>query len=244
MRADTPEPILLKDYKPVPYSIDKIELDFVLQPEATRVTSRIYMRPNSASKIKNAPVVFDGEKITFVSASINGVAVSPVLTSTGLTIAKVPQEAFVLSIVSECSPIQNAALSGLYMSNNMYCTQCEAEGFRRITYFYDRPDVMTIFTVRIDAPKHLPILLSNGNAGETGLDNERHFAVWHDPHPKPTYLFALVAGDLASVQDSFITMNGRNVALGIYVEKGKQDRCAWAMENFNALGRDCVWPRI
>ena len=237
MRTDTPQPILLKDYKPVPYSIEKIELDFVLEPEATRVTSRIFMRPNVASKTKNAPLVFDGEKITFISASLDGVAVFPVVTESNLTISKLPQKPFVLSIVSECAPIKNTELSGLYMSNGMYCTQCEAEGFRRITYFYDRPDVMTVFTVRIEAPQAMPIVLSNGNAGETGVNGDRHFAVWHDPHPKPTYLFALVAGDLASVQDSFTTLNGRVVALGIYVEKGKQDRCAWAMEALKASMR-------
>ena len=230
MRTETPQPILLKDYRPVPYKIDKVELDFSLEPEATRVVSRIFMQPNMAHKSKNAPLVFDGEKIKFISATIDGVAVMAIVTENNLTIAKVPQKPFMLSIISECAPIKNTELSGLYMSNGMYCTQCEAQGFRRITYFYDRPDVMTTFKVRIDAPRSMPILLSNGNAGETGVNGDRHFAVWDDPHPKPTYLFALVAGDLAGVYDEFTTMNGRNVALGIYVEKGKQDRCAWAME--------------
>ena len=234
MRIDTPRPILLKDYKPVPYTIDKVELDFSLEPEATRVVSRIFMAPNSARKGDNAPLVFDGEKIKFISASIDGVAVMPVVSDQSLTIAKVPQKPFVLSIVTECAPIKNTELSGLYMSNGMYCTQCEAQGFRRITYFYDRPDVMTTFKVRIDAARSMPILLSNGNAAETGVDGDRHFAVWDDPHPKPTYLFALVAGDLAGVHDEFTTMTGRKVSLGIYVEKGKQDRCAWAMEALKA----------
>jgi aminopeptidase N len=237
MRTDTPQAIQLKDYKPVPYTIDKVELDFSLQPEATRVTSRISMRPNVASKIKNAPVVFDGEKIKLISASIDGVAVDATITDSQLTIARVPQKPFLLSIVTECAPIKNTELSGLYMSNGMYCTQCEAQGFRRITYFYDRPDVMTTFKVRMDAPKSMLTLLSNGNAGETGVSGDRHFAVWHDPHPKPTYLFALVAGDLAGVHDHFITMNGRKVQLGIYVEKGKEDRCAWAMESLKASMR-------
>jgi aminopeptidase N len=237
MRNDIPQPILLKDYKPVPYSIDKVELDFGLHPEATQVTSRIWMRPNAVSKAKKAPLVFDGEKIKFISAQIDGVSVHPVITDTLFTLEKIPQKPFMLSITTECEPIKNTELSGLYMSNGMYCTQCEAQGFRRITYFYDRPDVMTTFTVRMDAPQSMPILLSNGNAGETGVLGDRHFAVWHDPHPKPTYLFALVAGDLASVHDSFTTLSGRKVSLGIYVEKGKQDRCAWAMEALKASMR-------
>ncbi len=237
MRTDTPQPILLKDYKPVPYTIDSVELDFILDPDATRVVSRIVMWPNAAHKGKKAPVIFDGEKIKFISATIDGVAVVPVVTTHNLTIAKVPQKPFVLSIVSECAPIKNTELSGLYMSNGMYCTQCEAQGFRRITYFYDRPDVMTTFKVRVDAPRAMPILLSNGNAGETGVEGTRHFAMWDDPHPKPTYLFALVAGDLAGVHDQFTTMNGRKISLGIYVEKGKQDRCAWAMAALKASMR-------
>ena len=237
MRSDTPQPILLKDYKPVPYAIDKVSLEFNLEPDCTRVISKISMRPNPASTEKNAAIVFDGEKITFVSATINGDAVEAIVTDKTLTIAKVPQKPFVLSIISECAPIKNTELSGLYMSNGMYCTQCEAQGFRRITYFYDRPDVMAIFKVRIEAPQSMPILLSNGNAGETGVQGNRHFAVWDDPHPKPSYLFALVAGDLAGVHDEFITMTGRRIGLGIYVEKGRQDRCAWAMEALKASMR-------
>ncbi len=230
MRTETPHPILLKDYKPVPYCVDKVELDFSLEPHGTKVTSRIWMRPNPLSTPKNTPLIFDGEKIKFVSAAIDGVSVSPVVTDKNLTLAKVPQKPFMLSISTECDPFKNSELSGLYISNGMYCTQCEAQGFRRITYFYDRPDVMATYTVRMDAPQSLPILLSNGNPGETGTSGNRHFAVWDDPHPKPTYLFALVAGDLAGVHAHFTTQSGRKVALGIYVEKGKEDRCSWAME--------------
>ena len=134
----------------------------------------------------------------------------------------------------------NTELAGLYQSSGVFCTQCEAEGFRRITYFYDRPDVMTRYTVRVEANKaSCPILLSNGNFQEGGdiAGTDRHFAVWHDPHPKPSYLFALVAGDLAGVHDSFTTMSGKTVQLGIYVEKGKEDRCAWAMESLKASMR-------
>jgi aminopeptidase N len=241
MRTDTPQAINLKDYKPIPYSIDKVELDFSLEPEATRVTARIALRPNTASAEKSAPLVFDGEKIKLISVSIDGAVLGDdryALSESKLIIASVPQKSFTLVIVTECNPTQNTELSGLYMSNGMYCTQCEAQGFRRITYFYDRPDVMAIFKVRMDAPKSMPVLLSNGNAGETGaFGADRHFAVWDDPHPKPTYLFALVAGDLAGVHDHFTTMNGRKVQLGIYVEKGKEDRCAWAMEALKASMR-------
>jgi aminopeptidase N len=240
MRADTPQPVHLKDYKPVPYSVDHVELDFTLEPEATRVTSRIALRRNAASKEKSAPLVFDGEKIKLISVAIDGAVLSAdrfTVSDRKLTIAVVPQKPFTLSITTECAPIKNSELSGLYMSNGMYCTQCEAEGFRRITYFYDRPDVMTTYKVRMDAPAAMPILLSNGNAGEIGVSGDRHFAVWDDPHPKPTYLFALVAGDLAGVHDHFITMSGREVQLGIYVEKGKEDRCAWAMESLKTSMR-------
>ncbi len=241
MRNDTPQAILLKNYKPVPYLVDRVELDFSLEPKCTRVTSRISLRPNPAFAKKSAPLVFDGEKIKLISVAVDGTAINAErysVSDTELTIAKVPQKPFVLSIVTECDPVGNTALSGLYMSNGMYCTQCEAQGFRRITYFYDRPDVMAVFKVRVDAPNSMPILLSNGNPAETGPQgSDRHFAVWDDPHPKPSYLFALVAGDLAAVHDHFTTMNGRSVKLGIYVEKGKEDRCAWAMESLKASMR-------
>src|SRR5678816_4554118 len=129
-------------------------------------------------------------------------------------------------------PSANTKLMGLYRSSGTYCTQCEAEGFRRITYFADRPDVMAVYTTRIEAEKsEAAILLANGNLVEGGdvPGTSRHFAVWHDPHPKPSYLFALVGGNLGCVADSFVTMSGRNVALRIYVEPGKEDRCGWAM---------------
>jgi aminopeptidase N len=241
MRADTPPTIQLKDYKVVPYRIDSVALDFSMAPHATRVTSRIAVRPNPLSQEKSAPLVFDGEKLKLISITLDGKvlgAMDYAVSDQRLIIAAVPQKPFHLTIETECDPKGNTALTGLYMSNGMYCTQCEAQGFRRITYFYDRPDVMTVFTVRIEAPTSLPVLLSNGNPGSKGaLDGERHFAVWHDPHPKPSYLFAVVAGDLAHVSDSFKTSEGRKVELGIYVEKGKEGRCAWAMEALKASMR-------
>ena len=160
--------------------------------------------------------------------------------SKDLTINDVPSKPFVLEIETVCDPEANKALSGLYRSQGVYCTQCEAEGFRRIAYYLDRPDVLSKFRVRIEADKkEAPILLSNGNLVESGeLSDGRHFAVWEDPFPKPSYLFALVAGKLDLAQDSFTTRSGRKVELRIYVEPGKGDRCAWAMES---LKRAMAW---
>ncbi len=243
MRPETPQTIHLKDYTPVPYRIDSVDLDFSLDPQATMVTSRLAMAPNAASHETNAALVLLGEKITLRSIAIDGkplAAADYSVSETALTIASVPQRPFTLELVSVCNPSANTELTGLYMSNGMYCTQCEAEGFRRITYFYDRPDVMARHTVRIEAPKReFPVLLSNGNPGNTGdvVGTDRHYATWNDPFPKPAYLFALVAGDLAAVHDTFKTMSGRNVRLGIYVEKGKEDRCGWAMQSLKASMR-------
>jgi aminopeptidase N len=237
MNAEAPTTIQLKDYKPVPYLVEKFNLEFVLDPLQTRVTSHMTLLPNAKSSEKAAPLVLDGEMISLVSIAIDGKALSAdqfAVSDSKLIIPIVPQEPFELTIIVTCAPIQNTALSGLYMSNGMYCTQCEAEGFRRITYFYDRPDVMTVFSVRMEAPLHMPVLLCNGNPTAAGVEGDRHFAVWDDPHPKPSYLFALVAGDLASVHDEFVTMYGDKVSLGIYVEKGKENRCAWAMESLKA----------
>ena len=243
MRPETPHSIELKDYKPVPYLIDSADLLFQLEPDAAKITSRLAMRPNPGSAARHVPLVLDGEKIQLLSVSIDGTALGAAayaVSETALTIAQVPQAPFTLEIVNLCNPTANTELSGLYMSNGMYCTQCEPEGFRRITYFCDRPDVMARFRVRMEAPSsEMPILLSNGNAAQSGdiPGTGRHFAVWDDPFPKPSYLFALVAGDLAGVHDTFKTMSGRGVRLGIYVEKGKEDRCAWAMESLKASMR-------
>ncbi len=243
MRSETPQTIHLSDYKPVPYRIESVHLDFALDPQATRVASRLAMALNPASPETNAALVLQGEKIALCSVTIDGMLLPPSsysVSDTALTIAPVPQQPFTLELVTVCNPAANTKLSGLYMSNGMYCTQCEAEGFRRITYFYDRPDVMARFSVRVEAPKQqFPVLLSNGNLGIFAdvAGTDRHFAIWNDPFPKPSYLFALVAGDLASVQDTFTTMSGRRVRLGIYVEKGKEDRCAWAMQSLKASMR-------
>ncbi len=241
MTPETPPTILLSDYQPTPYSVASLFLDFHLEPQLTRVKSRIHLtaKPGMAG----AALVLGGEKIKLAGVSVEGHALTATdysLDESSLTIPAPPASPFVLEIETECDPKGNTELSGLYQSNGMYCTQCEAEGFRRITYFYDRPDVMAVYTVRIEASKSAcPILLSNGNWKEAGdvAGTDRHFAVWHDPHPKPSYLFALVAGDLAGVHDSFTTLSGRKVQLGIYVEKGKEDRCAWAMESLKSSMR-------
>jgi aminopeptidase N len=242
MKTETPQTIRREDYKPTPYLIDAVDLDFRLDPTATQVFTTLHVRPNPSSTEIGTPLRLDGERIILRSITVDGSTLSSEQYSTddqSLTIHKVPEGAFKLNFVTECDPSSNTQLSGLYISGGIFCTQCEAEGFRRITYFYDRPDVMARFTVRMEADaERFPVLLSNGNRGERGtLPGGRHFAIWHDPFPKPSYLFALVAGDLASVHDTFVTLSGRNVELGIYVEKGKEDRCAWAMESLQTSMR-------
>jgi aminopeptidase N len=239
MRTETPPTIRLQDYTPSDYLIDHVSLDVDLQPTATRVVSVLKMRPNPASKTVHAPLRLDGEAVELKSVAINGETIGDnryTVTADQLIIETVPDGEFELTITTECNPDANTALSGLYRSNGVYCTQCEAEGFRRITYFLDRPDVLATYQVRVEADRDaVPVLLANGNPVETGeADKGRHFAVWQDPWPKPAYLFALVAGDLACVTDHFTTMSGRKVELRVYVEQGKQDRCDWAMQSLKA----------
>jgi aminopeptidase N len=244
MKTDTPRPIRLKDYRPPDYLIDEVHLDFRLAPESTRVQSSLRLRPNPKAASPGAPLVLDGETLELKALRLNGVPLAQgeyVLGAESLTIAHVPGEPFTLEIETICNPAANTALSGLYRSSGNYCTQCEAEGFRRITYFLDRPDVLAVYTTRIEAGRsEAPVLLSNGNMIEHGpvAGTERHFAVWHDPHPKPSYLFALVSGTLGCVEDGFITASGREVALRIYVEPGNEDRCDYAMD---ALKRSMKW---
>jgi aminopeptidase N len=244
MRTDTPQIIRLKDYRPSNYLIDTVHLDVALDPTRTRITSKLKMRPNPAHTGKAGPLRLDGSNIELVSVAINGEALTPKhykIEPEALVIARVPDKAFTLEIVVFCNPEANTALSGLYRSRGIWCTQCEAEGFRRITYYLDRPDVLARFTTRIEADREAaPVLLGNGNPRERGTlaGGKRHYAVWVDPHPKPSYLFALVGGNLASITSNFTTMSGRKVDLGIYVEPGKDDRCAWAMD---CLKRSMTW---
>ncbi|MBP1804582.1 aminopeptidase N [Rubellimicrobium aerolatum] len=227
--ATDPRTIHLKDYAPFPWTIDGVDLTFALAPRATRATSRIRFRPNPAATA-TGPFFLHGEDLRLIEARIDGQPVTPTVTEDGLT-CDVPPGPFTWEAVVEIDPESNTRLEGLYLSGGMYCTQCEAEGFRRITYYPDRPDVMATFTVRIESA--LPVLLSNGDAGATGPG----FAVWHDPWPKPSYLFALVAGDLIPHRDTFTTMSGREVALAVWVRPGDEGKCAWAMESLKASMR-------
>ncbi|HEX2215287.1 MAG TPA: aminopeptidase N, partial [Xanthobacteraceae bacterium] len=242
-RTEEPRPIRLEDYRPPDWLVATVELNIVLAPAATRVQSLLQLRPNPQAQAP-APVVLDGDGLDLVSLKLDGASLPPehyVATPDRITIPQPPNGPFRLEIETVVDPSANTQLMGLYRSNGTYCTQCEAEGFRRITYFPDRPDVMAVYTTRIEAEKaEAPILLANGNRIAVGEvpGTGRHFAVWHDPFPKPSYLFALVGGDLACVEDKFVTRSGREVALRIYVEHGKEDRCAYAMD---ALKRSMRW---
>ncbi|MEZ5872434.1 MAG: aminopeptidase N [Nitratireductor sp.] len=243
MRTDHGQLVKLKDYAPPAYRAKTVVLDFRLEPENTIISSSVtYERARETPA--GTPLKLDGDGLQAVSVSIDGKPVAPKdfsATPDRLVLRKPPAtRKFTLEIVTAINPTANSRLMGLYRTGGNYCTQCEAEGFRRITYFQDRPDVMAVYTVRMEADsKDNPVLLGNGNLIETGkLDGGRHFAVWHDPHPKPSYLFALVAGDLEVVHDDFTTMSGRKVKLGIFVEKGKGDKAAWAMDS---LIRSMQW---
>jgi aminopeptidase N len=229
--AVAPKTIYLKDYTPAPYSATEVNLSFNLLPGKTTVTSEVTYVKNPAGVSND--LVLDGDGQIIVSAAINGQPFDGYTVADGQMTLVNPGDEFTLTIVSEIDPAANTALEGLYQSQGNYCTQCEAEGFRRITYYQDRPDVLSVFTVRIEADAKLyPVLLSNGNLQEEGgLPDGRHFRVWHDPFPKPCYLFALVAGDLERVADTFTTMAGRKVDLHIYVRAGDEKQCDHAMES-------------
>jgi len=187
------------------------------------------------------PLTLNGERLRLLSVAIDGQALGAnqyALDAEHLTIHDAP-DAFVLTTEVEIDPLANKALTGLYMSGGRFCTQCEAEGFRTITFFPDRPDVLSRYSVRVEADSALPHLLSNGNlVSEGSLEGSRHFAEWVDPFPKPSYLFALVAGDLDVVTDSFVTMSGREVALKIFVDPGQASRATYALDS---LKRAMKW---
>jgi aminopeptidase N len=241
MRTEEPRPVRLKDYRPPDWLIETVDLDVSLDPTATTVRAKLRVKPNGAGA--PAPLVLDGEELKLRSLALDGRPLpegSFLATPERLTIAQPPNRPFELTIETVVDPTNNTQLMGLYRAGTTYCTQCEAEGFRRITYFLDRPDVMAVYTTRIEADKgETPVLLSNGNLIAQGdvPGTGRHFAVWHDPFPKPCYLFALVGGELACVSDSFTTMSGRNVALRIYVEPGKEERSLYAMDSLKRAMR-------
>ena len=229
MAKDTPETFYLKDYTPFGYDVDSVHLTFRLTPETTRVLSKIRFAPKQDAADKT--FFLHGEQLQLISAKIEGQAVTPELVDGGLT-CDVPSAPFTWEAEVEINPAGNTALEGLYMSNRMYCTQCEAEGFRKITYYPDRPDVMSTFTVRIEGDE--PVMLSNGNPKGAG----EGWAEWHDPWPKPAYLFALVAGDLVNHPGSFTTKSGKEVELNIWVRPGDENKCAFGME---ALKKSMKW---
>ncbi len=238
MRTDEPRAIHLKDYRAPDFRIATIDLDFVLTPEDTRVAAKMRVQRTGD---RSAPLVLDGEQLKLLALRIDGADVPQAryrVESERLTIDSVPDD-FVLDVITEISPEANTSLEGLYLSKGIFCTQCEPEGFRRITYYIDRPDNLAVFSTRIEADKQqYPVLLSNGNLVHSGdLPDGRHFALWQDPFPKPSYLFALVAGNLGHIEDEFVTMSGRRVALRIYVEHGNEPRATYAMDSLKRAMR-------
>ena len=229
MKDAAPTTVYLKDYAPFGYLVESVHLTFDLAPSATRVKSRIAFAPNPAAQDRR--FFLHGEGLRLIRAAIDGEEVAPEVDAQGLS-CDVPDAPFVWEAEVEIDPEGNTALEGLYLSNGIYCTQCEAEGFRKITYYPDRPDVMGVFTVRVTGDA--PVLLSNGNP----VDSGEGWAEWHDPWPKPAYLFALVAGELVAHSDRFTTMEGREVDLNIWVRPGDADKCAFAME---ALKKSMRW---
>ncbi|MFZ0559464.1 MAG: aminopeptidase N, partial [Methylovirgula sp.] len=246
MRTDIAKPIRLADYRPPDYLIDTVNLDLGLDPHATRVVARLSIRPNPNGR-SGADLTLDGDGLNVKRVVLDGDEIdlrANFITPDALTIANPPQRPFTLEVETEINPSANTFLMGLYRSGSAYCTQCEAEGFRRITYFLDRPDVLSVYTTRLEAEiAEAPVLLSNGNLIKVGKigGTTRHYAVWHDPYPKPCYLFAVVGGDLGAIHDSFVTASGRQVALGIFVEPGKEESARYAMD---ALKRAMRWDEV
>ncbi|KKB09060.1 aminopeptidase N [Devosia chinhatensis] len=242
MRTDTEQTIYLKDYAPTPYRIVSVELDFRILEDSTRVRAQLTIEPREGTAPGTA-LVLDGDDLKLDGIAIDG---APLMLSayladaTSLTLIEPPHRRFVLDTEVTLDPAANTKLMGLYRSSGTWCTQCEPEGFRRITYYLDRPDVLAPFTVRMTAPLAIaPVLLANGNPIDRGdAGDGMHYAVWHDPFPKPAYLFALVAGDLGSTTDSFTTTSGRKIDLAIYCTHGKEGECHHAMDS---LKRSMAW---
>ncbi|WJH39435.1 aminopeptidase N [Aliirhizobium terrae] len=243
MRTDMGQIVHLADYRPTDFVLERVDLTFELDPTNTKVDARLIFHRREGVDT-SAPLVLDGDELK-LSGLLFDQREMPAsqydATPDKLTVRDLPAETpFELTITTYINPEANTTLMGLYRTNGVYCTQCEAEGFRRISYFPDRPDVLAPYTITIIGDKAAnPVMLSNGNfLGGAGYDEGRAFAAWFDPHPKPAYLFALVAGDLGVVEDTFETMSGNEVALKIYVEHGKEARAAYAMD---ALKRSMKW---
>ncbi len=243
MRTDIQTITLLQDYRPSDYLIDTIELDIRLHPTATAIASTLRVRPNPLGAAE-APLRLDGDELLFRGIELDGEALPAGTYAAGpggLTLLTPPRRPFTLTIRTEVNPSANTKLMGLYRSNGIYCTQCEADGFRRITYSLDRPDVLSVYTTRIEAEQEeAPTLLGNGNPVESGSvpGAGRHYAVWHDPFPKPGYLFAIVGGHLGKTAKTSTTASGRPVELAVHVEPGKELRAAYALD---AIERAMRW---
>ncbi len=242
MRSPTGQPVRLAEYRVPDFLIDHVELDISLSREDARVIAELWLRPHPRGRA-DAPLTLDGDELSLVSLALDGAKLTAdaySVTPSELTLLAPPRGPFKLRIETRLAPAANTKLMGLYRSGSAYCTQCEAEGFRRITYFLDRPDVLSIYRVRLEANRaEAPVLLANGNLVESGaVGGDRHYAIWSDPFPKPSYLFALVAGDLSRLGDHFVTASGRRVELGVYTEPGKETRAAYAMD---ALKRSMAW---
>ncbi|KAF4516441.1 hypothetical protein B566_EDAN003187 [Ephemera danica] len=237
MKTDTPRTIRLKDYTLPAFHVDTVDLDFVIEAGSTTVTAALAMRRNPA--IAAQPLVLDGDDLETLSVAVDGQKVPFLATESTLTLTDIP-DAFTLHTVVRIRPETNTRLSGFYRSKDGYFTQCEPQGFRSITWFIDRPDVMSIYTVTLHADKEkLPVLLANGNPLAAGDEaGGRHWATWRDPFMKPAYLFAVVAGKLDILKETFRTTSGRTVQLAIYVEPGKLDQCPHAMD---ALKKAMQW---
>ncbi|MBP6807346.1 MAG: aminopeptidase N, partial [Chromatiaceae bacterium] len=243
MPSTAPTLIRLADYRPPEFLIDDVALSFRLAAAETQVAATLELRRNPAATRGEGGLMLDGEGLELEGITLDGRDLAPheyAVDDEALTLFQVPDR-FCLETRVRIHPDRNTALEGLYLSNGLLCTQCEAQGFRRITYFLDRPDVMARFSVSLEADQgQYPVLLANGNpAGTEELPDGRHRACWDDPFPKPSYLFALVAGDLSRVSDRFRTASGRKVALNIWVEPENLDKCGHAMRALkNAMGWD------
>ena len=237
MKTDTPQTVYLKDYTPPAFLVDAVDLDFVIGADSTTVSATLAMRRNPANP--KQPLVLDGDELETLSVAVDGQKWAFSETPSSLTLNDLP-DSFTLHTVVRINPDKNTRLSGLYRSKDGYFTQCEAQGFRRITWFLDRPDVMSTYTVTLHADKAaFPVLLANGNPVASGDEGGgRHWAKWADPFKKPAYLFAIVAGKLDVLRDTFKTASGRDVQLAIYVEPGKLDQCPHAMD---ALKKSMKW---
>ena len=232
----------LEDYRPFPFKIPRIELNFDIQKQDVLVKADLHFEPVLQS---SEPLRLQGVDLDLILIALDGQSLAPnaySLNAAGLEIHAPPKQAFTLTTVCKLDPAANGSLEGLYSSGGMLTTQCEAEGFRRITFHPDRPDILSCFRVRIEADREqYPVLLSNGNATDDGpflQSADRHAVVWEDPFPKPSYLFAMVAGDLREIRDTYTTASGRDVTLRLHVEAGDEPYTIHAMES---LKRSMAW---